>query len=161
MDWLGIHATRFNAHLLRTIFWKEACPVVFDSPFKKVKKDFLKKSIIIASGWRPGCSSDWPTVMLAKRFKAKEIINASNISFAFDKDPKKYKDAKAIKNISWPDYQKIVGTKWIPGLSTPFDPIASALAHKLKIRVLIVKGTDLEEVERAITGKNFKGTTIE
>ena len=29
-DWLGIHATRLNAHLLRTIFKKQAYPVVLD-----------------------------------------------------------------------------------------------------------------------------------
>ena len=33
-DWLGIHATRINAHLIRTIFKKESYPVVLDDPFK-------------------------------------------------------------------------------------------------------------------------------
>ena len=29
-DWIGIHATRLNAHLLRTIFRDVADPVVID-----------------------------------------------------------------------------------------------------------------------------------
>ena len=160
MDWLGIHTTRLNAHLLRTIFRKEACPVVFDNPFKKIKKEFFKKPVIVASGWRPGCSTDYDSVLLAKRFKVKEIINAGNIPFAYSKDPKRYKNAIQIKKISWEDYRKLVGSKWIPGLSTPFDPIASKFAQKLKIRTIITLGTDLKNFEKILLGKKFRGTVI-
>ena len=152
MDWLGIHATRLNAHLLRTIFRKEVCPVVLDNPFKEVKKEFLKKPIIIASGWRPGCSTDYDSVLLAKRFKVKEIINAGNIPFAYNKDPLKYKNTKPIKKISWKNYRKLIGSKWIPGLSTPFDPIAAKSAQKLKIRALIIKGTEIKNFEKVLLG---------
>jgi len=161
MDWLGIHTTRLNAHLLRTIFRREACPVVFDNPFKKVKKEFLKKPIIIASGWRPGCSTDYDAILLAKRFKVKEIINAGNIPFAYNKDPFKYKNARAFKKISWKDYRKLVGSEWIPGLSTPFDPIAAKLAQKLEIRALIIKGTEIKNFEKVLLGPlKFRGTII-
>ena len=55
-DWLGIHATRSNAHLLRTIFFDSADPVVIDKRFK-IKK--LAFSVTIASGWQPGWSTDY------------------------------------------------------------------------------------------------------
>ena len=161
MDWLGIHTTRLNAHLLRTIFRKEACPVVFDNPFKKISRDYQKKSIIIASGWRPGWSTDFVSVLLAKRFKVKEIINAGNIPFAYSKDPMRYKKAIPIKKISWENYRKLVGSKWIPGLSTPFDPIASKEAQKLKIRAIITLGTDLKNFEKVLLGRKFRGTIVE
>ena len=48
-DWIGIHATRINAHLLRTIFQKESHPVIFDKRFKI--KNFGKYSVLTASGW--------------------------------------------------------------------------------------------------------------
>ncbi len=66
-----------------------------------------------------------------------------------------------IKSISWEGYQKIIGKDWFPGLSTPFDPIASEMAKKLKIRTFIIKGTDLKNFNNLITGKNFRGSTIE
>lgn len=162
LDWIGIHATRLNAHLLRTIFWKEAYPIVLDDPRKRLKGDH--KELLIAAGWRPGWSTDYVTVLLAKRFKAKEIINAGDISFVYTKDPKKSKLAKPVKKISWEKYQKLIPDKWIPGMSTPFDPIATKLAKELKLKVKIIKATekatDIQNFKNTIEGKDFKGTII-
>jgi uridylate kinase len=157
LDWLGIHATRMNGHLLRVIFRNVAYPVVLDNPNKPVKDGW---KILICAGWKPGFSSDFDAVLMAQRFGAKEIINASNISHAYTKDFRKHKDAHPIKEISWSDFQKIIGTKWTPGLSAPFDPIASKLAAKLKIRTFIIKGTDVQNFEKLLLGKKFEGTTI-
>jgi len=157
VDWLGIHATRLNAHLLRTIFRKVAYPVVLDEPKKPVKNNWR---VLIAAGWRPGWSTDYIAVLLAKRFKVKEIIDAGNIPFVYSKDLLKYKNAYPIKRISWKDYQKLVGSKWIPGLAAPIDPIAAKLAQKLKISALIIQGTELKNLEKVILGQKFKGTII-
>ena len=159
IDWIGIHATRLNAHLLRTIFQKEAYPVILDNPQKKLKKE-KGKNLLIAAGWRPGWSTDYIAVLLAQRFGVKEIINASDLSFVYDKDPKKYQSAKPIKRISFNDYQKLIPQKWIPGMSSPFGPIATRLAKKLKLKVKIVKALDLKNFKNAIENKTFKGTII-
>lgn len=157
-DWLGIHATRLNAHLVRTIFQKAAYPIILDDPKKLIKNNW---KLLIASGYRPGRSTDYLAVLLAKRFKAKEIINAGDVSFVYDKDPDKYKNAKAFKKISWSNFRKIVGSKWSPGLSVPFDPVAAKLAEKLKISVFIIKGTEIKNFENLLLGKKYKGTIIQ
>ncbi len=151
-DWLGIHATRINAHLIRTIFKKEAYPIVLDSPLKKINGDSGKYKLFIASGWRPGWSSDYCAVLLADRFKADKIINASNIDYAYDKDPSTRlgANAKPIKEITWAKYRKIISSKWTPGMKVPFDPIASKMAQKLKITVIITRGTDLKNLEKIL-----------
>ncbi len=156
-DWLGIHTTRLNAHLLRTIFRKVAYPVILDDPKKPLKNNW---KLLVAAGWRPGWSTDYIAVMLARRFKIKELVNAGDVSFIYDKDPDKCKDAKPFKKILWPDYRKIISARWAPGLSTPFDPVAAKLAEKLKIRVFIVKGTEIKNFERLFLGKKFRGTII-
>jgi len=156
-DWLGIHTTRLNAHLLRTVFRKVAYPVILDEPKKPVKNNW---QLLIAAGWRPGRSTDYIAVLLARRFKVKEIINAGDVPFVYNKDPDKYKTAKAFKKISWREFRKIVGSRWSPGLSTPFDPIAAKLAEKLKIRVFIIKGTEIKNFEKVLLGEKFQGTTI-
>jgi len=160
LDWLGIYATKLNAYLLKIIFEKEALPIILDNPYKKTKKELLKKPVIIASGWKPGWSTDYVTVLLAKRFGVKTIINASNISFLYEKDIKIYKEAKKISEISWPGYQKIIGKRWHPGTSFPFDPIAAKKAKKLNLKVIIVKGTNLENLEKVLASQKFKGTII-
>ena len=157
-DWLGIHTTRLNAHLLRTIFRKVAYPVILDEPKKPIKNNWR---LLIASGWRPGHSTDYIAVLLARRFKIKEIVNAGDVPFVYNKDPDIYKNARAFKEISWSDFRRIVGSKWSPGLSTPFDPVAAKLAEKLKIRVFIIKGTEIKNFEKLLLGKKFKGTIIE
>lgn len=157
-DWLGIHATRINAHLLRTIFKREAYPIVLDNPLKKV--DDGKNKLFIASGWRPGWSTDYDAVLLAERFKADKIINASNIDYVYNKDIAKYADAKPIKEITWARYRKIIGSQWKPGMKVPIDPIAAKLASKLKMTVIVIKGTNLKNLENVILDKKFKGTLI-
>jgi len=157
-DWLGIHATRLNAHLLRTIFKKEAYPIVLDNPHKPVKGK--NQRLFIASGWLPGWSTDYDAVLLAKRFGATKIINASNIDYIYDKDPNKFKDAQPVKEMKWPQYLKIVGKKWIPGMNVPFDPVASKAAQNLKMTVVFTKGTDLNNLENIIENQSFKGTVI-
>ncbi len=168
-DWLGIHTTRLNAHLLRTIFRETAYPVVLDNPQKPIEGNWR---LLIASGWRPGWSTDYVTVLLAKRFGVREIINAGNIPFVYkgirptrrmgreNKELTKYKRAFPIKEISWKNYRKLVGSKWTPRLSSPIDPIAAKEAQKLKIRALIIKGTELDNLKKVITGKKFRGTII-
>lgn len=158
LDWLGIQATRLNAYLLKTIFQKVAYPVVLDNPKKPIKNDW---KLVIASGWRPGWSTDYISVLLAKRFKVKEIIDAGNIPFVYPKDYRKHKNTFPIKKISWNDYRKLVGSRWIPGLPAPIDPIAAKLAQKLKIQALIIKGMELKNLEKVILGQKFKGTIIE
>lgn len=158
LDWLGIHTTRINAHLLRTIFRDWAYPKIITNP-QKAKKE-IKKEIIVAGGWKPGWSTDFVATKLAQVYKVKTILNLSNISFVYDKDPKKYKDAKPLEKINWSDFRKIVGNKWSPGANLPFDPVASKLAEKLQLKVIILKGTDIQNVNNFLAKKKFKGTTI-
>jgi len=157
-DWLGIHATRINAHLLRTIFKKEAYPTVLDNPLKQINGENYK--LFIGSGWRPGWSTDYDAILLADRFKAQKIIIASNIDYVYDKDIAKYKTAKPIKEITWNKYCKLIGRKWKPGMKAPVDPIAARLASKLKMTVIMVKGTNLKNLENILNNKKFKGTII-
>lgn len=157
VDWIGIHATRLNAHLMRSIFREAAHPVVIKDPTKKVK--WIEK-ILMASGWRPGCSTDFDAVKLAVLYGAREVINLSNVDYVFDKDPKKFPDAVKIEKGNWKEFRKIVGDKWNPGANLPFDPVASKEAEKAGLKVMFVAGNNLSEVKKAIMGEPFKGTTI-
>ena len=135
LDLLGIKATMLNAQLVKAIFGDKA--ILIGDPEKKIKTN---KKIIIGAGWLPGYSSDMDAVLVAKNFKAKTLINLSNVQYIYNKDPNKFKDAKKIKQTTWKNFQKIVGTKWIPGKNTPFDPIATKLATKLKLKLLFMNG---------------------
>ena len=157
LDWLGIHATRLNAHLFRTIFRDLAHPNIIKK-YEFVQKP--EKPIVIAAGWKPGWSTDYDAVILAQDYNIKTIIKMSNTAYVYDKDPKSYKDAKPFDKISWKEYRLMVGDKWIPGKHAPFDPIAAKLASELGLRVFYLDGRDIANVEKAIDGKKFVGTII-
>ena len=157
LDWLGIHATRLNAHLLLTLFRKKAYYRIIKNPKEKVK---FKEKILIAAGWKPGFSTDYDAVLLAKTYCSTTIINLTNIDYVYDKDPNKYKDAKPFEKISWNDYLKLIDQKWVPGMSAPFDPIASKLAKRFKFKVVIINGKKLNNLKNFLENKNFSGTII-
>lgn len=157
LDWLGIHATRLNAHIVKTIFQDIVHPRIIQNYNKKVEN--LKEPLVIAAGWKPGWSTDYDAVILARDYGAEIIINMSNISQVYDKDPNKYSDAKPIHKTSWDEFQKLVGETWCPGSNLPFDPVATKLAKELGLKVYVL-GSDLENVDKVFAGQAFVGTTI-
>lgn len=157
LDWLGIHSTHLNAHLIRTIFREVAHPKIITHI--RVQEP-VSERVVVGAGWRPGWSTDYISVHFAKNYQVDTVVNLTNIDFVYDKDPSKFKDAKPIKEISWTDYRKIVGDTWDPGLNAPFDPIASKLAHESGIKVVVMNGQKLENFGNFLTGQSFQGTII-
>lgn len=158
LDWVGIEATRMNAVFIRFLLKSVAHKEIVTDPRKKVR---TKKPVIVAAGWKPGHSTDVVAVGFAQTYGASHVLNLSNITSVYTKDPQKYKSAKKIDAIDWKRFRKdIVGNTWIPGKSAPFDPIASRKAQQLKLRVSIVNGTNLTAVAHAIDEKKFTGTVI-
>lgn len=159
-DWLGIHATRMNAHLVRTIFREYAHPRINTNPHDLEDFYSAPEPILVAAGWRPGFSTDFDAVVLGKYLGAKRIINLSNIERVYDKNPHTHSDAESFDTLTWRKFRKIIGNKWNPGMNVPFDPIASAMAEKESMEVAIMNGGDLSNVTRYIAGKKFVGTLI-
>lgn len=158
LDWLGIATTWLHADFVRLMFGKTAHPTIVKDPNKKVN---FKENILVAGGWMPGRSTDDDAVRLAKIYGADTVINLSNINFVYNKDPNKFKDAEKITKISWTDFKKIVGNKWNPGKNAPFDPTATTLAAKLKLKVIIANGKNLNNLQNILDSKPFIGTTIQ
>ena len=157
MDWIGIAATKLNATLVRSIFGSTAYEDIIHDPRKKVR---TSKKVLIGSGWVPGFSSDKDAVMLANVYGAETVINMSNIKYVYSADPKKSRNAKPLKQMSWDELLKLTGTSWKPGAHVPFDPEASKLAKHSGIRVIVCLGTDLRNLEAIFTGDRFTGTVI-
>ncbi|MDP3735511.1 MAG: UMP kinase [bacterium] len=156
-DWLGIHATRLNAHLLRTIFKDVAHPRVFSSEGDIVA---VAEPLTIGAGWRPGWSTDYVAVAIAAKLGARRIANLSNTDYVYERDPREDPTAKKLARISWHEYRLLIPREWRPGLNTPFDPVASAKAEELGVEVAIMNGKKLENFERYLVGEKFEGTVI-
>ena len=158
LDWLGIHATRMNAHLLRTIFQDIAHPRIIKDYDQHISH--WHEPIVIASGWKPGWSTDYCMVKVAHMYGAHVMINMSNIDWIYDKDPHKHKDAQIIKRLTWEECEDLVGDTWTPGLNTPFDPVATALAKKYNLTAVVANGHNFDNLKKIIEGQEFDGTII-
>ena len=157
-DWLGVHSTRLNAHLLRTIFKLQAHPRIFTN-LEEDDIDF-QESILIGAGWKPGWSTDYIAVRLAERYGSRSVINLSNIEYVYSADPRTNPEATRYENITWKAFRAIVGTNWTPGMSAPFDPIASQEAEGLGLTVAIMNGKNFTNLNEYLEGNPFRGTLI-
>lgn len=157
LDWIGIASTKLNAELISGIFGDKAYESILQDPARRVPTN---KLIIVGAGFEPGSSSDKDAVLAAKAFGAKTVINLSNITYVYDKDPRKYKDAQPQKQMSWKSFRKLVGNKWVPGAHVPFDPVASSLAQSWKMDLVVLKGSDLINLKKYLAGAKFRGTVV-
>jgi uridylate kinase len=157
LDWLGIHSTRLNGHLIRTVLRDIAHPIVVKDPTKAPKT--WKGKVLIAGGWKPGWSTDYVACRLAQKLGVRQVLNFSNVDHVYDKDPNVYNDAEPLEQLSWSEYRKMVGSEWKPGMSAPFDPIASKYCQKHKIEVAIA-AWEKKNVSNVLAGKSFTGTVI-
>lgn len=160
LDWLGVHSTRLNGHLLRTIFRDIAYQYLIKH-YDMIDKKALDYKVVIGVGWQPGWSTDYDAVLLAQDYNLDLLINMSDTDYIYDKDPDKSPDAKPLKKIKWDKIIKIMGKRWVPGQNVPFDPVAAQLAKKIGLRVINCDGRDLKNLDKIIAGKRFKGTVIE
>jgi uridylate kinase len=158
LDRVGIAATRLNAELVRSLFGQNSFFQVIIDPTKKIN---TTKKIIVAAGWKPGRSTDYVAVLMAKKLGADEIINVTNIDYVYTANPKKYNSARPLPNLTWKEYLKLVPKKWSPRLSSPFDPVASRLAKLNGTTVKIVNADNIANFGKAMAGQKFKGTVIQ
>ncbi|MCB9362261.1 UMP kinase [Candidatus Woesearchaeota archaeon] len=156
LDWIGIRSTQLNAELVRCVLGDIAFEHVVTDPHEEFKTD---KQVIVGSGFRPGSSSDLRAVQFAVRFGASMAVNMSNITHVYDKDPRQHPDAEPLTELNWESFKRLVGDLWTPGLSMPFDPIASKEASSKGLDVVVI-GSDLENLEHLLMGQEFVGTRI-
>ena len=103
---------------------------------------------------------DIVAVRLAESLGAMTVINLSNIRQIYTADPKTNADATPLTELSWDEFFGIAGGDWIPGKTTPFDPVASRRAAELSMKVIVADGRDLDNLDAILEGADFLGTTI-
>lgn len=157
LDWVGIKSIHLNCELLLRAFSDlDVHPEVILKPGDLHN---ITQSVIIVGAWEPGCSSDTDAVEMATASGAQRIINFSNTSHVYSADPRAHPDAQRFEVLSWDDYRNIIPKDWSPGLSAPFDPVASKKAQSSNITVAIL-GASIENLQNYLSNKKFEGTII-
>ena len=153
-DEIGILATRMNASLILSALgeWAEKrIPV----DVEKVEDDN-----VVMGGTLPGHTTDAVSAMLASKIKADLLINASNVDGIYDKDPRKFPEARMLRRVGSKELLGIIKGEHRAGITTILDIKAARIIIRDRIRTFVLNGRDLENMERAIKGKSFKGTEV-
>jgi uridylate kinase len=156
----GISVTRTNARFM-SYFFELNSEKGIPKKMREIKR-YLKKQDFVFCGAlesRPNQTSDSTASLIAKKFGS-EFINVTNVDGLFDKNPKKYKSAKFIKEISWKDFFKMANSiKFSPGQHFVLDQSAAEIILAEKIKTYIV-GNNLSNLDNLLLGRKFRGTVI-
>ncbi|MEM4347341.1 MAG: UMP kinase [Candidatus Altiarchaeota archaeon] len=158
-DLEGIKATHINAKKLSEFFYRKK--VEIPKNFSDAMKVFKKRGIVVMGGTSPGHSTDAVAALMAECINADLLINATNVSGVYNKNPRKYKDARLYKKISIKGLMKMLANySSKAGKYELIDFIALQIIQRSKIKTIFLDGKNLENLKKAIEGKKFVGTTI-
>lgn len=156
----GIRATRMNALFVIQLFGKEANGNL-PKDMKDVENYLAKNNVVVCGALRyaEDETSDGTAAKLAGHFKS-DFINLTNVKGLFSEDPRKNKNAKFIKKISWKDFEKKARSlKFSAGQHFVLDQQASSVIREHKIKTYII-GKDINQINNILEGRSFIGTAI-
>jgi uridylate kinase len=157
---LGIEASRKNARFLIDMLpgiAQEGMP----KSEEEVKKAFPSGKIIVMGGFRPGQTTDAVTMQAALAAGAELVVIGTDVKGVFTKDPKKYRDAVFISEMSPEELLDMSETGAVkPGTKTVIDPVAAGIIAENSMKVVVVDIRDMDNLERLIEGGDFEGTVI-
>lgn len=156
----GISATRTNARFMSYFFNQNPWNGI-PQKMEEIHK-YLKSQDIVFCGaleYKPNQTSDSTSAQIAEHFKS-IFINLTNVSGLYDKNPKKFKNAKFIPEISWEEFDRLANKmKYKPGQHFVLDQTASKTIMKNKITTYII-GQNAKQLDNLLNGRKFKGTEI-
>ena len=92
-----------------------------------------------------------------------EIVKNVKPTYLIGKNKEEMKEilskADDIKETTWQGLVDLVGTEWVAGLNTPFDPRAAALGLKLEDTLTLYIGRK-EQIPKMLKNEEFIGTVV-
>ncbi|MEK6974277.1 MAG: UMP kinase [Nanoarchaeota archaeon] len=158
LSYIGIFTTRLNARLIAAIFKLKTVPTTEKQFYKMAKRERL--IVTGALGFHPNMTSDGTAAEIASNITADLFINITNVNGLYNKDPRKFKDAKLIQKISLKEFYEVARRiKFKAGQHFVLDASAAKMIHARNIKTAIVN-RNTKNIENLISGRKFMGTLI-
>jgi uridylate kinase len=159
-DTFGIELSRINAKLLIVSLQEYAYPQVPKS-LEELSIALLFKKIIVMGGLQPGQSTTSVASEVAELIQADNLIVLTDVAGIYNKDPKKFTDAKLLKKINYKQLQELLLNKGekdqaAAGEYRIFDAVSLQILKRSEINAFIMSGTDLKNFNNFWNGE--KGT---
>lgn len=164
-DLIGIDLSRINSKLLISYFKDYSYPLVPKS-MEELSIALLFNKIIVMGGLQPGQSTTSVAFEVAEFIQADELVILTDVKGIYNKDPKKYKDAKLLKSLTYTELQEVIlsntsDNQAAAGEYRIFDTVSLQILKRSKIKVRVMSGKDLSEFEKYYNGeKNINCTLI-
>ncbi len=157
---LGISTTRLNARFM-TYFFGEDAHQGIPHDMNTIKHLLRNHNIVFCGALRyaKNQTSDSTSAKVANYFKS-SFINLTNVKGLYDKNPKKFRTAKFIPEISHKDFLKMAKKiEFKPGQHFVLDQKAAKIIKNYNIKTYIL-GPDLKQLNNVLNNKHFIGTLI-
>jgi len=164
-DIFGIEISRINSKLIIASFQDFAYPLV-PSSIEELSTALLFKKIIVMGGLQPGQSTTSVALEVAEFIGAENLIILTDVEGIYDKDPKKFTDAKLLKHLDYDQLQELIlnitnDKQAAAGEYRIFDTVSLQILKRSDIRVIVMSGKDLNNFSKFWDGEKYiKGTEI-
>mgnify|MGYP006297111901 CR=1 FL=1 len=165
-DEVGIAVTKINARYLlsrlQPRFGEDVCPEPVTDPHAKPPVGYR---IYLATGAKPGHSTDYDMMALAESFDADRAIKISDFPVVLDVpalkfDKEKVSEYKPLPRMTWSKMRELVGDRWVAGGNYPLDPAACRLGKGRAFKGFTLLIGQYSELDKMVSGKDFKGTVV-
>jgi uridylate kinase len=160
-DQFGIDVSRLNSRILITALKDAAYP----EPIKTLEESrvaALSHKILVVGGFVPGQSTTSVTFQVAEALHATDILVLTNVDGVYDKDPRKFSEAKKFDSISVDKLEEIIYSGEVnqaaAGEYRIFDAVSIQIFKRNQINVRLMNGEKTEEITAVLKSKiNEKG----
>jgi uridylate kinase len=158
-DEVAISVSRIFAQLLDKRLGDAGCGTVATS-IADVTRGLKQWKIVVMGGLKPGMTTDAVAAIIAERVNADLLIKATDQDGIYDRDPRKYPDAKKLDKLKFDDLLKpFESDRHKAGIHQILDPEAVKILQKSRTKTVIVNGFKAENLLRAVRGEKI-GTII-
>ncbi len=164
-DIFGIEISRINSKLIIACLGDLAFPQVPKS-IEELSIAKLSNKIIVMGGLQLGQSTRAVSAEVAEYITANDLVILTDVDGIYDKDPKKFKDAKLLRNLTYNELQELIlkssGNKQAAaGEYRVFDTVSLQILKRSQIKAIVMNGVELNEFKKFWNGeKNIIGTII-
>ena len=159
LDEIAMQIVKANSRLAASSYEN----FMFFEDYDEAYAYFLRNDKTIVLGVAtPGQTSDATSVLFAEQVNADKWINLSNVNAIYTRDPKKYKTAKKINQMT---HEKLVQLaekhdKRSPRENFIIDLLAAKILARSNIEAHFVNGKKLSEVKKVLNNEMHNGTIV-
>ena len=159
LDMLGIKASRINALLLSYVLYDISWPSI-PRNIDEFLYAWTSGKVVICGGFQPAQSTNAVAALIAEVIRADLMVNATVTDGVYNKDPRRFKDAKLLKVVNISELERLIRQEFLPGHYELMDPLALNIIKRSKINLVFVNAFKPNTIREVLEGNRDVGTWV-